>query len=108
MRRSNFLGWTKAKASALIRRGNHAGKIWVSCSHNRCEGKSFFLISSTQESEEYMHKPFEPEPSSVSFAAANVKLGDPLSSGPFFSQQRFSMTRIGAEHEYRIKFGQAG
>jgi hypothetical protein len=69
-------------------------KIWVSCSHNRCEGKCFFLVSGTQESEdqEYMHKPFEPEPSSGSFAAANVKLADPLSSGPFFSQQRFSMT----------------
>ncbi len=55
-----------------------------------------------------MHKPFEPEPSSRSFAAANVKLADPLSSGPFFSRQRVSMTRIGAEHEYRIKFGHAG
>jgi hypothetical protein len=54
-----------------------------------------FLISGTQESEdqEYMRKPFEPEPSSGSFAARNVKLADPLSSGPFFSQQRFSMTR---------------
>jgi hypothetical protein len=42
VRRPNFLGWTEAKASALIRGGNHAGKIWVSCSHNRCEGKCFF------------------------------------------------------------------
>ena len=73
-------------------------------------GSAFFLISGTQESEdqEYMHKSFEPEPSSGSFAAASVKLADPLSSGPFFSQRRFSMTRIGAEHEYRIKFGHAG
>ncbi len=31
-----------------------------------------------------MHKPFEPDPSSGSFAAANVKLADPLSAGPFF------------------------
>jgi hypothetical protein len=71
---------------------------------------SDFLISGPQESEyqEYMHKPFEPEPSSGSFAAANVKLVDSLSSGPFFSQQRFSMTRVGAEHECRIKFGHAG
>jgi hypothetical protein len=59
-------------------------KIWVSCSHNRCEGKCFFLVSGTQESEdqEYMHKPFEPEPSSGSFAAANVKLADPLRFWP--------------------------
>jgi hypothetical protein len=55
-----------------------------------------------------MPKPFEPEPSSSSLAAASVKLADPPSSGPFFSQQRFRLTRIGAEHEYRIKFGHAG
>jgi hypothetical protein len=69
-----------------------------------------FLISGPQESEnqEYMRKPSEPEPSSGSFAAANVKLADPLSSGPFFSQQQVSMTRIGAERECRIKFGHAG
>jgi hypothetical protein len=84
VRRSNFLGWTKGKASALIRGGNHAGKIWVSCSHNRCGGSAFVLISGTQESEdqEYMHKPFEPEPSSGSFAATNVKLSDPLRFWP--------------------------
>ena len=59
---------------------------------------SDFLISGSPESEckEYMHKPFAPEPSSGSFAAANVKLAVPLSSGPFFSQQRLSMTRTRA------------
>jgi hypothetical protein len=55
-----------------------------------------------------MPKPFEPEPSSGSFAAAKVKLADPSRSGPLFSEQRFSMTRIGEEHEYRIKSGHAG
>jgi hypothetical protein len=54
-----------------------------------------------------MHKPFEPEPPTDSFAAAAVKLTDPLSSG-LFSQQRVSMARIGVPHEYRIKFGYAG
>ena len=73
-------------------------------------GSAFLLISGTQESEhqKYMHKPFEPELSSRSFVGANVKLADPLSSGPFFSQQRVSMKRIGAEHECRIRFGHAG
>ena len=40
-RQSNLLGWTRAKASALISGENHAGKIWVSCSHNRCERSAF-------------------------------------------------------------------
>jgi len=60
----------------LIRGGNHASKIWVSYIHNRFDGNDF-LMSGTQESEyqEYMHKPFEPEPSSGSFAAAKCEVG---------------------------------
>jgi hypothetical protein len=67
--------------------------------------ESVRAISTPVEDQEYMHKPFEPEPWSDSFAAAAVKLADPLSSGLFFTQ-RFSMAGIGAQHEY--KFGHAG
>jgi hypothetical protein len=44
VRRSNFLAGPRRKLRQLIRGGNHAGKIWVPCSHKPCEGSAFVFF----------------------------------------------------------------
>ena len=44
VRSRTYWAGLRRKLRQLIRGGNHAGKIWVSCSNNRCEGSVLFFL----------------------------------------------------------------
>ena len=82
----HFRTWP-GKCNCLNRSRSRSAPVGLPVAGGRREVRQSVWRKS--EDQENMDTPFEPEASSDSFAAADLKLADPLSSGLFFTATDF-------------------